>query len=642
MRLSRRAEEPSVAENKGRALIRAGTDTRPVRPTYQDELEALAATYTAVRTWDAHRLRAAIERLAGGPVAFAGSGGMLAVSSLAAHLHEASTHEPGSSLTPLALMSRPAMASTGAVLFTSGGKHADTVELMRRLGRPGLCPAVVLTHREPAEMSACNADVVKLPALPVREGFLAVNSVLSMAVAMVRAYMGDVLPSTMAEVGTTEWPSDVDRILVLYPPQLAPIATDLETRISEIGLAAVQLADYRNFAHGRHTGLDRTLDRTTIVALSDADSTDLADATIGTLPTRARVLRWSSHSSWPLSALELLVLSMREAGHLGARSGMSMARPAVPVFGRKLYRLPIRRRIPERLLGSVDRKLNAAGVGLSNAEARESYAMALSDWVEGIATTAFGGVVLDYDGTVCTTEGRFDPPEPPVAAALNTALDAGLMLGFASGRGRSIHDDLRKVIDEAHWDRVWVGLYNGGYLVSLANELEDLSVPEQLIRDAHERIVALPFSSALELTARREQLTVEPVAGAWVRAATLSEVVREALARGPGLPVKVLRSGHSLDIVPVTASKVSILDHVSSMTGRETLAVGDQGQIGGNDFELLAHRRWSVSVDRCSADASRCWFVGDGSVSGPPLLLRYLKALVKRRDGHSLKVGMLL
>jgi hypothetical protein len=167
-------------------------------------------------------------------------------------------------------------------------------------------------------------------------------------------------------------------------------------------------------------------------------------------------------------------------------------------------------------------------------------------------------------------------------------------------------------------------------------------VPEQLICDAHERLVALPFSSALEFTARREQLTVEPVAGAWVRAETLGEVVREALARQPGLPVKVLRSGHSLDIVPLTTSKVSILDHLSSITGQETLAVGDQGQIGGNDFELLAHRRWSVSVDRCSADASRCWFVGDGSVSGPPLLLRYLKALVKRRSGHSLKVGTLL
>ena len=40
------------------------------------------------------------------------------------------------------------------------------------------------------------------------------------------------------------------------------------------------------------------------------------------------------------------------------------------------------------------------------------------------------------------------------------------------------------------------------------------------------------------------------------------------------------------------------------------LAIGDQGDLGGNDFELLASSRWTLSVDRCSADPARCWWPG--------------------------------
>ena len=112
-----------------------------------------------------------------------------------------------------------------------------------------------------------------------------------MAAAVTRGYLGEVLPSGLSDASADPWPHDVDRVLVLHPPALAAVAADLKTRASEIGLAAVQVTDYRNFAHGRHTGLERTLDRTTIVAISDADSASLADATLGVLPARARVVR---------------------------------------------------------------------------------------------------------------------------------------------------------------------------------------------------------------------------------------------------------------------------------------------------------------------------------------------------------------
>ena len=63
-----------------------------------------------------------------------------------------------------------------------------------------------------------------------------------------------------------------EEVLVLHPPTLRSVASDIEVRVMKSGLAAVQVTDYRNFAHGRHTGFARRIDRVTIIALSDMSS----------------------------------------------------------------------------------------------------------------------------------------------------------------------------------------------------------------------------------------------------------------------------------------------------------------------------------------------------------------------------------
>ena len=188
--------------------------------------------------------------------------------------------------------------------------------------------------------------------------------------------------------------------------------------------------------------------------------------------------------------------------------------------------------------------------------------------------------MLDYDGTVCTTEGRYDPPPPPMADALGRLLEEGMLLGFASGRGPSLHADLRKVIDQAHWPQVHLGLYNGGHIVGLDEELEDLKTPSALIAAVHDRLRELPIAEALDYQARRVQLTVEPADGAWVKPPLLAEAVAEVLHRAPALPVKVVRSGHSLDIVPEATTKVAVVERLTARVEGDILTVGDQGQIG--------------------------------------------------------------
>ena len=55
------------------------------------------------------------------------------------------------------------------------------------------------------------------------DGFLAVNSVMSMSVALIRVYLGEeVLPQALLDPSTVDaLPDTIDRLLLLYPPSLS-------------------------------------------------------------------------------------------------------------------------------------------------------------------------------------------------------------------------------------------------------------------------------------------------------------------------------------------------------------------------------------------------------------------------------------
>jgi hypothetical protein len=121
---------------------------------------------------------------------------------------------------------------------------------------------------------------------------------------------------------------------------------------------------------------------------------------------------------------------------------------------------------------------------------------------------------------------------------------------------------------------------------------------------------------------------VQAAPGSFFHTGRLAVLVREAVARVPALPVKVVASAHSVDVISDDTTKVRVLDRVAVHAAGETLAVGDQGDIGGNDFELLAATMWSVSIGCCSADPSRCWPVDPAGRHGPTALLGVLGAIV--------------
>ena len=107
----------------------------------------------------------------------------------------------------------------------------------------------------------------------------------------------------------------------------------------------------------------------------------------------------------------------------------------------------------------------------------------------------------------------------------------------------------------------------------------------------------------------------------------LAQLIREVAARAPSLDVKCVQSAHSIDVVEAATSKRAVVETIGADCSGAILCIGDQGQEGGNDFELLACHPATLSVDRCSSDPTRCWNLGPPGERGPSILRRYLRSL---------------
>jgi hypothetical protein len=530
----------------------------------------------------------------------------------------------------------PPLSEHAVVLFSAGARHPDAAAAVTAALRAGAHPVVLITHREREDLPAVfseEVDVVTIPGVNGREGFLATNSVLAMSAAIVSA-SDFKLPPRLPSFRPVRVEPLRDESLILVGPGLAAVATDLETRLSETGLSAAQITDYRNFAHGRHTGLARRLDRTTVVGLVDQQIEQLAERTLSLLPDDAHIVRLNTQLAWPLSVLDLLVASMKAIAPRAEADAVDPGKPGVPRFGRQLYHLSSRRLIqPAR--GPVERKLSALGLGGPH-PLRKRYELALAEWLERFRAKRFLGFVFDYDGTVCATDARYDLPDLSIREELLRLLAGGATLGFASGRGGSLHRDSRKWIPTSYWPQVQLGLYNGGLSLSLDQSLDSGPGGTGFVGEAARRIRNGPLGKYVELNERPHQLGVIERAGSGLSLDALAQMAQEAISTPPALSLKATASGHSIDIIPTDSAKTQTLSRVEDICG-PAVAFGDQGQVGGNDFELLAATPWSLSVDRVSADLDRCWNLDSRGERGPDLLHRYLRSFHFLRAGFAFR-----
>jgi hypothetical protein len=567
------------------------------------------------------------------------SGGAAPVAHFAARLHSQRTGRPASALTPLAYLGEPVpYEPTCVILLSATARHPDTAMAVRAaLQREQ--PVLVVTQRSRDELRGVMADsrttLLTIPQPGGRDGFLATRSLIISAIAMARLY--DAGPLDLAAItarALSPSPQAVlrERVVVLHAYDERPAAVDIESRLSEAGIAAVQVADYRTLAHGRHYGISRSFGDTSVIALISPSSAVLAERTLNLLPSSLPVLRLVTTLTGSSAVLDLLVQSMHLPVATADEAGVVLHKPGVPVFGRRLYHLrPPAPMVARVTPSAVSRKMRAAGMTPDSDS--HLFQAALIEWAELLQVQQLGALALDYDGTVVATRDRYETPRLDVQANLISILASGLAISFASGRGDSLHRDLRAWVPRKYWPRIHLGLHNGAWRLNLVDEADEPD-PDPALDEVMKRLA--PYEGVL-WRSRRSPTQVTLIAADPLH--PLKRVHDAALAlvsAAPSCRVRITMSGHSVDVVPATAGKDLIVRDLARENGA-VLAIGDRGDVYGNDFELLSSTRWSLTVDRCSAALDRCWGLAPRSVTGPDALIAQLSWLHGSRRGHRLR-----
>ncbi|MEQ9566271.1 MAG: hypothetical protein RLN85_10750, partial [Pseudomonadales bacterium] len=173
----------------------------------------------------------------------------------------------------------------------------------------------------------------------------------------------------------------------------------------------------------------------------------------------------------------------------------------------------------------------------------------LSEFKKNLFSATYSGIVLDYDGTVVNTNARLSPPSERMGALL-TNIAQNAFLGIATGRGQSARRDLQTVLPQSLWKKVLVGYYNASVIASLVEDESPAPSNEAgpaLANFAKLLRGDLKLSAWCEQEDRRTQLTLSPKGSTssfeiWRR-------VCELTANADEHSVKIVRSGHSIDVV---------------------------------------------------------------------------------------------
>lgn len=618
---------------------------------FRSELEMLPSTYDWALRFPVDSIANAV-RKSRLPLLAVGSGDSFTTAHFAVALHVRQYGLPAIPSTPLeAARSDLDLRETAVLLLTAGGKNPDILGAFDNLARrePRRLSVICATKSSKLAIDVRRYSTVELCEFEPpagRDGFLATNSLVASGVILARAYATvgrqDLdLPTTLGALcgpafGEIDYSRLLSRptLLVLHAPALKTVAVEIESKFIEAALGNVHVADFRQFAHGRHHWLAKRGEESAVLALS-IDS-DPADETLGLLPKSVPSVVLNLPHDGPVACLAGIVHTFDLVRQAGVVRDIDPGDPGVPSFGRNLYHLNVFTRLRPARAGSladpevaIERKARTTA-----STAAEVWRGAHAAFLDRLAQARVAAVVVDYDGTLCDETRRFEALPGDVVEELTRLLRLGLPCGVATGRGQSVREQLQKAIPEQFWGRVIVGYYSGSDIGLLSdNDRPDgTKAVLQPLEQVAELVLRLqPFLGIAPPELRRNQITLQsgalPVEQLWQR---VQGLVAPHLFPG----VTVLRSGHSVDILAPDVSKLAVVRQISDIAGcsdNEVLCIGDQGCWPGNDHALLG-TPLSLSSNIVSADPERCWNLAPAGIREARATLGYLQ-LLKRSQG---------
>ena len=131
----------------------------------------------------------------------------------------------------------------------------------------------------------------------------------------------------------------VDSFFILYTGRSYPVALDIESKFSEGAIGNTQLADYRNFAHGRFNWFTQRPGQTRSVCLQTPDDIELSEEILSKLSLHVPTLQLKTNHSTPLGCIDLLIKEHYLCSALADRWGLDISRPTVPEYGKILHRM---------------------------------------------------------------------------------------------------------------------------------------------------------------------------------------------------------------------------------------------------------------------------------------------------------------
>ncbi len=578
-----------------------------------------------------------------------GSGGSSTSAAFLAQLHESEFGRISRQSTPVELLAHETRPEDCAVVLVSAeGKNKDVLAASRHmltLEIPGF--ALTLAPESPLadRLRASGATVAAFAAPWGKDGYLATNSLIATMILVARGYAIDGLQrylerideqwleqrrGQIAEQGLVDAVDGGRHICVLYGRDGIAGAIDIESKLAESALGVVQKVDFRQFAHGRHLQLANRELAPCFVSFESPRDRILAQATIGAFPADVPVVRLDLPAEHALAEIVSVIDAILLTDILSRRRGIDPGQPDVPEFGRTLHASDVREAVRGRggWPPALVRKVRNVDAPRATYETFRLAGVAFADRLE---RARFRALVCDFDGTFCNTDLRFEGLDACLIAEIARIAGAGFPIGFATGRGDSLHGDLRVKLDEELWERITIGFYSGSIISGLAEAPPVQGKPDPRFVELTEWLTESTLLGALksspkigegQLSLRIRDHSAKYRVGAYVR--------QWLNTKGYG-GWRIFYSGHSIDVVTESAGKDRVVSAIAATVGcgrdDEILRLGDSGDIEGNDYEFL-NAGLGLSVNGVSIARDACWNFLPRGLMGAQGTRFYLKALV--------------
>jgi hydroxymethylpyrimidine pyrophosphatase-like HAD family hydrolase len=630
---------------------------------YKQEILQLPATYEWALRESNTLLSSFMQDIANSSLLSVGSGGSFTAATFSAYLHTLATGQLAKAHTPLDIVtSSLEFQQMAALILTASGKNPDILAAFDALSIRGTQSIGVVKTRSNGPLLERTKGVSQTKLcefdLPSgKDGYLATNTLLATLILLSRAY---------CEAGLLSWQpplslglllgtqTNIEKVLedliqktaplwqretliVLHSNETRAAAIDIESRFSEAALGPVILTDFRNFGHGRHYWLEKRASSTGILALVDSQTRQLARSLLKLSPSSIPIIEFNFSDVGIDNAIATVVASILLAYCAGQAQGCNPGRPKVPDFGRKMYRLkslsslvsPLANGgLSSNVSAAISRKTRCSVEQLRQRRLLEPWINAYENFIASLKNTEFSGIAFDYDGTLCEASRRYEGLNHNTVEALLRFLEAGIPIVVATGRGKSVREQLQASLPSNLWNRIFIGYYNG----SDTAPLNDNNHPEsghtkngQLQKFYSYLSKNSVISRIAEFDERPWQLTATPVPG--VDILFLWEIINTCIMNFSPIEIRAFRSDHSIDIMPSSVSKKNVLieakKYFKISPDLHFLAIGDRGSWPGNDCELLSGP-FSLSVDEPSANPESCWNIASPCSSHIEATLEYL------------------